>query len=141
MHKEDQQAIGGPTSLGVTSEERDNPQLSSGNDASTVFTAEADPRKSAPIEEDEASRKIKLEDLAKLVSSVQPSFKDLDFLEDDPIIVVDDSDEDEEANEVHATINSQKHKLELEKNKAEAEAALLRAQPSFPNMRQLNELL
>nr|GEV67479.1 hypothetical protein [Tanacetum cinerariifolium] len=37
MHKEDQQATGGPTSLGVTSEERANPQLSSD------FTAEADP--------------------------------------------------------------------------------------------------
>ncbi|GKG16839.1 hypothetical protein Tco_0361796, partial [Tanacetum coccineum] len=29
MHKEDQQATGGPTSLGVTSEARANPQLSS----------------------------------------------------------------------------------------------------------------
>ncbi|GJU45796.1 hypothetical protein Tco_1203062 [Tanacetum coccineum] len=219
MHKENQQAIGGPTSLGVTSEERDDPQISSGisafnlndpifsssfishsesasgNDASIVSTAKVNPGKYAPstdphvladktqsisegletiltqpitikgdssiarqVEEDEASRTIKLEDLTKLVSSVQPSFKDLDFpeddpiivqpsfkdldfLEDDPIIVVDDSDEDEEANEVHATINSQKHKLELEKNKAEAEAALLRAQPSFPNMGQHYELL
>ncbi|GJZ66577.1 hypothetical protein Tco_0623273 [Tanacetum coccineum] len=57
------------------------------------------------VEEDEASRTIKLEDLSKLVSSVQPSFKDLDSPEDDPLIVVDDSDEDEEADEVHATIN------------------------------------
>ncbi|GJY45646.1 hypothetical protein Tco_0434709 [Tanacetum coccineum] len=95
---------------------------------------------------------LELEDLAKLVSSVQPSFKDLNSPEDDPIIIVDDSREDEEANEVHATINaetvdalvpkssspkssliqeltnqvlilqSQKHKLELEKNNAEAEA-------------------
>ncbi|GJX44666.1 hypothetical protein Tco_0261342 [Tanacetum coccineum] len=72
MHKEDQQATGGPTSLGVTSEARANPQLSSGmsafnlnepiylasfiihsesasgNDASAVSTAEADPGKSAP---------------------------------------------------------------------------------------------
>ncbi|GJZ20533.1 hypothetical protein Tco_0557123 [Tanacetum coccineum] len=39
MHKEDQQATGGPTSLGVTSEERANPQLNS---------AEADPGKYAP---------------------------------------------------------------------------------------------
>ncbi|GKD94486.1 hypothetical protein Tco_1374323 [Tanacetum coccineum] len=123
------------------------------------------------VEEDKASRKIKLEDLAKLVSSVQPRFKDLDSPKDDHIIVVDDSDEDEEAYKVHATTNtetedasvpkssspgssqiqeltnqvlilqSQKHKLELEKNKAEVEAALLRAQPSFPNIRQLNELL
>ncbi|GKE43070.1 hypothetical protein Tco_1470354 [Tanacetum coccineum] len=102
------------------------------------------------VEEDKASRTIKLEVLEKLVSHVQPSFKDLDSPEDDHIIVVNDSDKDEEADkdEVHATTNdetenasSQKHKLELEKNKAEAEAALLRAQPSFPNMGQLNELL
>nr|GFC48598.1 hypothetical protein [Tanacetum cinerariifolium] len=38
-------------------------------------------------------------------------------------------------------LQSQKYKLELEKNKAEAEATLLRAQPSFPNIGQLNELL
>nr|GEU65135.1 hypothetical protein [Tanacetum cinerariifolium] len=36
---------------------------------------------------------------------------------------------------------SQKHKLELEKNNVEAEVALLKAQPSFSNMGQLNELL
>ncbi|GKD21135.1 hypothetical protein Tco_1222838 [Tanacetum coccineum] len=113
---------------------------------------------------------IKLEDLAKLVSHVQPSFKDLDSPEDDPVIVVDDSDEDED-DEVHATENvetedtsvpksssprssqihgltnqvlilqSQNHKLKLKKNKAEAEAALLKAQPFFPNVEQLNELL
>ncbi|GKB42229.1 hypothetical protein Tco_0887171 [Tanacetum coccineum] len=124
------------------------------------------------IEEVEASSTIKLEDLAKLVQNVQPSFKDLDSLEDDPIIVVDDSDEDEEADKdrLHATSNietkdasvpksssprssqiqeltnqvlilqSQKHKLELKMNKDEAEAALLKAQPSFPNVGQLNEL-
>ncbi|GJX69967.1 hypothetical protein Tco_0307138 [Tanacetum coccineum] len=192
MHKEDQQATGGTTSLGVTSEERANPQLSSGmsvfnlnepiysasfiihsesasgNDALAVSTAEADLGKSAPsdfipqqqgmnegtkntsydhlfagtdlhvladktqsvsegletvltqsttgkeassiakqVEEDEASRTIKLEDPAKLVSSVQPSFKDLDSPKDDPIIVVDDSDEDEEVDKVHATINTE----------------------------------
>ncbi|GJU08350.1 hypothetical protein Tco_1124780 [Tanacetum coccineum] len=248
MHKEDQQVTGGPTSLGVTSEARANPQLSSGmsafnlnepiysasfiihsestsgDDALVVSTAKADPGKSAPsdfvpqqqgmnegtkntsydqlfastdphvladktqsvsegletvltqptigkgassiarqVEEDKSSRTIKLEDLEKLMSSVQPSFKDLDSTEDDPIIVVDDSDENEEADEVHATANvetedtsvpkssspwssliqeltnqvlilqSQKHKLEFEKNKAEAEVALLKAQPSFSN--------
>ncbi|GJR05247.1 hypothetical protein Tco_0528231 [Tanacetum coccineum] len=40
------------------------------------------------VREDEALRTIKLEELAKLVSSVQPSFKDLDSPEDDPIIVL-----------------------------------------------------
>ncbi|GJU03419.1 hypothetical protein Tco_1113757 [Tanacetum coccineum] len=72
MHKEDQQATGGPTSLGVTSEARANPQLSSGmsafnlnepiysasfiihsesasgNDASATSTTKADPGNSAP---------------------------------------------------------------------------------------------
>nr|GEY22975.1 hypothetical protein [Tanacetum cinerariifolium] len=184
MHKEDQQATGGPTSLEVTSKVRSNPQLSSGNDASVVSIAEADPRKSAPnqikyvnegletvltqpkigkrasfiakhIEEEEASNIIKLEDLAKLVSKVQPSFKDLDSPKDDPAIIVDDSNEDGE--DVHTTtkdtsvpkssspmysliqeltnqvliLQSQKHKLKLEKNKAEAEVTLLKAQPSF----------
>nr|GEY61233.1 hypothetical protein [Tanacetum cinerariifolium] len=132
MHKKDQQETGGPTSSGVTSEARTNPQL-----GSAVFTAEANPRKSNPsdfvpqqqvskrletiltqsttrkrassiarqVKEDETSRTIKLEDLAKLASSVQPSFKDLDSPEDDPIIIVVDNDENEEAYEVHATTN------------------------------------
>ncbi|GJX56064.1 hypothetical protein Tco_0285961 [Tanacetum coccineum] len=151
MHKEDQQATGGPTSLGVSSKARANLQLSSDS------IAEADPGLYAPsdfvpqqqgmnegtkntsydqlsagtdppvlayktksvsegletvltqpttgkgansiarqVEEEEASNTIKLEDLAKLVSHVQPSFKDLDSPEDDPVIVVDNSDENEE---------------------------------------------
>ncbi|GJZ34371.1 hypothetical protein Tco_0580188, partial [Tanacetum coccineum] len=93
IHKEDQQATGGPTSLGVTGEARANPQLNSGmsafnlnepiysasfvihseptsgNDASAVSTAEANLGKSAP---------------------------------NDPVIVVDDSNEDKE-DEVHTT--------------------------------------
>nr|GEU48190.1 retrovirus-related Pol polyprotein from transposon TNT 1-94 [Tanacetum cinerariifolium] len=150
MHKEDQQATGGPTSLGFTSEARANPQLSSGNNASAVFVTEADHRKFAPsdfipqqqgmnertkntsydhlfagkrdnsiarqVEEDEASRTIKLEDLAKLVSSVQPSFKDLDSPEDDHIIVVDDSDEDEEADKAHATTNAETNDASVPKS-------------------------
>ncbi|GKE00122.1 hypothetical protein Tco_1388105 [Tanacetum coccineum] len=48
MHKEAQQAAGGPTSLGATSEEGAHPQLSSGHDASADSTAEADPGLSAP---------------------------------------------------------------------------------------------
>ncbi|GKD63466.1 hypothetical protein Tco_1305574, partial [Tanacetum coccineum] len=48
LHKEDLQAAGDPTFLGVASEEGAHPQLSSGCDASTDFTAEADPGKSAP---------------------------------------------------------------------------------------------
>ncbi|GKE31715.1 hypothetical protein Tco_1451037, partial [Tanacetum coccineum] len=165
MHKEDQQATGGPTSLGVTSEEKANPHLSSGMsalnlnkpiflasfiihsksasryDASADSTAETDPGLSAPstdpyvladqtksvsegletvltqpltgkgassiarqVEEEEASSTIKLEDLAKLVSNVQTSFKGLYSPEDDHVIVVDNSGQDEE-DEVHTTTN------------------------------------
>nr|GFD29239.1 hypothetical protein [Tanacetum cinerariifolium] len=52
---------------------------------------------------EETSSTIKLEDLANLVSHVQPSFKNLDSPKDDPVIIVDDSDE--EHDEVHATEN------------------------------------
>ncbi|GKC06937.1 hypothetical protein Tco_0998547 [Tanacetum coccineum] len=48
MHKEAQQAAGGPTSLEDTIKDRAHPQLSSGHDASADFTTEADPRISAP---------------------------------------------------------------------------------------------
>ncbi|GJT60552.1 hypothetical protein Tco_1004085 [Tanacetum coccineum] len=177
MHKEDQQATGGPTSLGVTSKERAKPQLNSGmstfninepiytssfiihsesasgNDASIVSIAEADPGNSTP---------------SILYLNNKPSFKDLDSPEDDHVIIIEESNE-EENDEIHATKNvktkdtlvpkssspkssliqeltnqvlilqSQNHKLELENNKAEA--ALLKAQPSFPNVEQLKELL
>ncbi|GJR09560.1 hypothetical protein Tco_0792212 [Tanacetum coccineum] len=56
------------------------------------------------VEEEEASNTIKLEDLAKLVPNVQPSFKDLDSPEDDPVIIIKESDE-EENDEIHATKN------------------------------------
>ncbi|GKE74183.1 hypothetical protein Tco_1536224, partial [Tanacetum coccineum] len=188
MHKEDQQATGGPTSLGVTGKARANPQLSSGmsafnlnepifsgsfiihsesasgNDASAASIAKVDPRNFAPsdfipqqqginegtkntsydhlfagtdpdvlaeqtksvsegldtivtqpltgkgassiarqIEEEEASRTINLEDLTKLVSNVQPSFKDLDSPEDDPVNIVESDAEDDDG--IHATKN------------------------------------
>nr|GEV17851.1 hypothetical protein [Tanacetum cinerariifolium] len=209
MHKEDQQATDCPTSLGVTSEERANPQLNSvilpqqhgmnegtnntsydhlftgmdqhvladqtksvGEGLETVLTQPITGKGASSVArkiKEETSNTIKLEYLAKLVSHVQPSFKDLDSPKDDPVIIVDDIDEDEE-DEIHAATNnetedtlvpkfssqssqiqeltnqvlilqSQKHKMELEKNKAEAKVALLKAQPSNPNVKQLNELL
>ncbi|GKA71368.1 hypothetical protein Tco_0777507 [Tanacetum coccineum] len=51
----------------------------------------------------EVYKEIKLEDLSKLVQNAQADFMDLDSIEDDPIIVVDESEEDDE--EVHATSN------------------------------------
>nr|GEY63434.1 hypothetical protein [Tanacetum cinerariifolium] len=146
IHKDDQQASGSLTSLGVTSKERANPQLSSD------FIAEADPglsghndflppqqdqtksiskglktiltqptiekrasstaihgdKEKASIaihgDKEEASSTIKLEDLAKLVSQIQPSFKDLDSPEDDHVIIVDKSDEDEPNSDTEDTL-------------------------------------
>nr|GEW06319.1 retrovirus-related Pol polyprotein from transposon TNT 1-94 [Tanacetum cinerariifolium] len=129
MHKEDQQASGSLNTLGVTSEERVDPQLSSGmsafnlnkpiysasfiihsestlgDDALVNSTAEADPRIFAPnqtqsvsegletvlnqpitgkgassidrqVEDEEASRTIKVEDLVKLVDEDEEADKD-----------------------------------------------------------------
>ncbi|GJZ70291.1 hypothetical protein Tco_0633841 [Tanacetum coccineum] len=162
MHKEDQQAGGGPTSLGVTSKEGAHPQLSSAN------STEVDPKTSAPNDslpiqqgKDEGTKnysldhifagtdpnvladktkyvsdgletflatletgtknvvkpseeikceEIKIEDLAKLVPNFKADFKDLDSLEDGPIIVVGNSEEDEEEDkneEIHSTTNDE----------------------------------
>ncbi|GJW83716.1 hypothetical protein Tco_0156861 [Tanacetum coccineum] len=158
IHKEDQQATGGPTSLGVTSEERANSQLNSGmstynlneaiylasfiihsesplgNDASAASTAKADPGNFAPSTDphekepapllDKLRKKkpptIKLEDLAKLVSNVEPIFKDPNSPEDDPVIVVDDSDEDEE-DEVHPTLNAETEDTSVHKSSSPSE--------------------
>nr|GEX58862.1 hypothetical protein [Tanacetum cinerariifolium] len=97
------------------------------------------------VEEEGASNNIKLEDLAKLVSNMQSSFKDLDSPEDDHVIVVDDINEDEE-DEVHTTTvaktkDTSAPKSSSPRNKAKAKSILLKGQPSFPNVGQLNELL
>ncbi|GJR78433.1 pleiotropic drug resistance protein 1-like protein [Tanacetum coccineum] len=160
MHKEDQQATSGPTSLGSVSR----------NDASAVSTAEADPGKYAPndfvpqqqgleivvtqhttrkgtnsiarqVKEDEASRTIKLEDLAKLVSYEVHATTNVETEDTSvPISSSPMSSQIQELTNQVLILQSQKHKLELKKNKAEAEAALLKAQPSFPNVGKLNEL-
>ncbi|GKB00864.1 hypothetical protein Tco_0828908 [Tanacetum coccineum] len=134
MHKEAHQAAGGPTSLGATSEERDHPQLSR-CDASTNSTAEADPELSAPNDSipsqqdqtksagdrlktaytdsgtnkesrvDEISNKKKLEDLLDLLKDTRSAFFTPDSPQDEPIIVSDESKEEEteKDEDTHAT--------------------------------------
>nr|GEY35718.1 hypothetical protein [Tanacetum cinerariifolium] len=46
-------------------------------------------------DKEEAPSIIKLEDLAKMVSQIQPSLKDLDSPKDDPVIFINESNEDE----------------------------------------------
>ncbi|GKD78528.1 hypothetical protein Tco_1341149, partial [Tanacetum coccineum] len=142
--------------LWVTSEERANPQLSngmsalnlnkpifsasfiihsesaSGHDVLADFTVEADPGLSTPNDYIPPQQ-----DQTKSVS---------EGLE---IILTQPTTKREQAPLLYMVIKkrplllymSQKHKLELEKNKAEAKAALLKSQPSFPNVEQFNKLL
>ncbi|GJZ69698.1 reverse transcriptase domain-containing protein [Tanacetum coccineum] len=90
------------------------------------------------VEEEEESRTIKLEDLEKLVLNVRPSFKYLDSPEDDPIIVVDDSNEDDEAGKdgVHTTTNAKTEDVSVPKSSSPRTKLKLK-----PNMGKLNELL
>ncbi|GJR39068.1 hypothetical protein Tco_1214752 [Tanacetum coccineum] len=134
MHKEAQQAAGGPTSLGATSEEGSHPQLSSGMSAfilikpiysaSFIFTLSlhqdvmlqtnpsvlVDKTKSAgdglktahtdldtneESRSDDISKKIKLEDLSNLMQDTRSTFFSPDSLEDEPIIITNESEEEE----------------------------------------------
>nr|GEV76269.1 retrovirus-related Pol polyprotein from transposon TNT 1-94 [Tanacetum cinerariifolium] len=138
MHKEAQQAVGGLTSLRATSKERAHPQLSSDS------TAKADPGPSAPNDSippqqstskelgaDEISKKVKLEDLADLLKDTRSAFFTPDSPPDEPINVLDESDQEE----------SQKKELEQLKAAAKAKVASLKAKPLYPDINQLTTLL
>ncbi|GJV76786.1 hypothetical protein Tco_1508370 [Tanacetum coccineum] len=77
MHKEAQQAAGGPSSLGDTSEDGAHLQLSSGAD--------------------DISRKVKLEDLVDILKDTRSTFFTPDSPTDEPIIVLDVSEEEDNA--------------------------------------------
>nr|GEV79430.1 hypothetical protein [Tanacetum cinerariifolium] len=118
MHRVTQQAVGGPTSLGATSEEGAHPQLSSDS------TAKADPGISAlkdsiskkqDMDEgtktthlityfqganeesraDDISLKVKLEDLLDILKDTRSDFFTLDSPPDEPIIISNESEEEE----------------------------------------------
>nr|GEX78344.1 hypothetical protein [Tanacetum cinerariifolium] len=98
-----QKATGGLNSLGVASEERADPQLSSDKE----------------VDRDEglnSTSNIETKDDSVPTSS-SPRSSQIQELTNQVLI-----------------LQSQKHKLEFEKNKAEAEATLLKAQPSFSNV-------
>ncbi|GKC95714.1 hypothetical protein Tco_1161156 [Tanacetum coccineum] len=98
LHKEDQQATGGPTSLGVTSEARANPQLSSDK---TIFardglkTAHTDSSVNEESRADDILLKVKLEDLSDMLKDTRSTFFTPDSPPDEPIIVSDESEEEE----------------------------------------------
>nr|GEW31117.1 retrovirus-related Pol polyprotein from transposon TNT 1-94 [Tanacetum cinerariifolium] len=88
MHKEAQQVAGGPTSLGATSKERAHPQLSSGIHTLTTSINEES-------RANEISKKIKLKDLSDLMKDTRSAFFTPDSLQDEPIIISDESEEEE----------------------------------------------
>ncbi|GKD25045.1 hypothetical protein Tco_1231259, partial [Tanacetum coccineum] len=115
---------------------------------------------------DDISRKVKLEDLSNILKDTRSTFFTPDSLTNEPIIVSDESEEDEEvAKDKHTEdtsippppslksaqiqelmaqvhlLQSQKEDLEQDKVKAEAEVALMKAKPSYPDINQLTELL
>ncbi|GKD65140.1 hypothetical protein Tco_1307248 [Tanacetum coccineum] len=98
MHKEAQQAAGGPTSIEVTSEEGAHPQLSSDKTKSTgdgLKTAHTDSGINEESRADEISKKIKLKDLSDLMKDTRSAFFTPDSPQDEPIIVSDKSENEE----------------------------------------------
>ncbi|GKA13284.1 hypothetical protein Tco_0692930 [Tanacetum coccineum] len=105
MHKEALQAAGGPTSLGTTSEEEAHPWLTSGTNLivlvdktkSTIDGLKTSHTNLGINEEsrsDEIFKKIKLEDLSNLMQDTRSAFFTLDSPQDEPIIILDESEEE-----------------------------------------------
>nr|GEV94485.1 retrovirus-related Pol polyprotein from transposon TNT 1-94 [Tanacetum cinerariifolium] len=115
MHKVAQQVAGGPTSLGATSEEGPHPQLSSGSNLSVLVdktkslrdglkTTHTDSGTNKESRADDISKKIKLENLSEFLKDTRSAFFTPDFLQDEPIIVTDKSEEeDADKEETHNT--------------------------------------
>ncbi|GJR12425.1 hypothetical protein Tco_0795077 [Tanacetum coccineum] len=108
MHKEGQQAAGGPTSLGVTSKEGAHPQLSSGFNPSVLVdktkfagdelkTAHTDSGANEESRADDISLKVKLEDLSDILKDTRSAFFTPDSPPDEPIIFLNESEEEEVA--------------------------------------------
>ncbi|GJX16013.1 hypothetical protein Tco_0216845 [Tanacetum coccineum] len=98
MHKEAQQAAGGSTSLGATSEDGAHPRLSSGIFHKLKLILDlSDPIDSdnhTQLRADEISKKIKLEDLSDLLKDTRFAFFTPDSPQDEHI-VSDESEEEE----------------------------------------------
>nr|GEW77491.1 retrovirus-related Pol polyprotein from transposon TNT 1-94 [Tanacetum cinerariifolium] len=154
MHKEAQQAAGGPTSLRDISKDGAHPQLSSGSNPSVLVDKTKSTRDelktahttSCANEEsgaDDILQNVKLEDLAHILKDTRSTFFTLDSLTDEPIIISDVGKEEENAENDKDTkdTSSQKKELEQAKVKAEAELASKKSKPSYPDINQLTKLL
>ncbi|GKE90201.1 hypothetical protein Tco_1567676 [Tanacetum coccineum] len=98
MHKEAQQAASGPTSLGATSEEGAHPHISSDKTkfaGDRLKTAHTDSGTNEESKANDISRKLKLEDLSEFMKDTRSEFFTFDSPQDEPIIVTDESEEEE----------------------------------------------
>nr|GEX64031.1 hypothetical protein [Tanacetum cinerariifolium] len=140
LHKEDQQANGGPTSLRVTR-----------HYASTTSIAEADLGKSYPhdlvFKQQGIVKGTKTISFDHIIARTNPSVvvdktksarNELKTthteIDDEPVIIQDEEEEEDDDAEKN-------QKLEKLKTKAKAGVVFLSAQPSYPNVEQLIELL
>ncbi|GKD66569.1 hypothetical protein Tco_1308677, partial [Tanacetum coccineum] len=156
MNREDQQAAGGPSSLGATSKEGAHPQLSSGSNPSVLV----DKTKSAG---DGLKTAHTTSDILK---DTRPAFFTPNSPTDKPIIVSNESKEEEDVAKDKDTkdtsvpphpslksaqiqklmalvhlLQSQKEMLEQAKAKVEAKVASLKVKPSYPDINQLMKML
>ncbi|GKA77594.1 hypothetical protein Tco_0784055 [Tanacetum coccineum] len=103
MYKEAQQAAGGPTSLGVTSEEGAHLTQYGSNLSVLVDKTKAagdthtDSGANEESRADDISLKEKLEDYSDILKDTSSAFFNPDSLPDEPIIISDESKEEEEA--------------------------------------------
>ncbi|GJZ34292.1 hypothetical protein Tco_0580109 [Tanacetum coccineum] len=103
MHKEAQQAAGGPTSLEATNEEGAHPQLSGDKTKSAGDGLKTAHTTSGANEESRANdilQKVKLEDLSDILKDIKSAFSTPDSPTDEPIIVSDESEEEENAKKI-----------------------------------------
>nr|GEY41951.1 hypothetical protein [Tanacetum cinerariifolium] len=145
MHKEDQQAAGGPSSLEATSKEGAHPQLSSGSNPSVLVdktkfagdglkTAHTTSGANEESRADDISQKmrVKRKRMLKKIDTKDTSVPPTPSPKSDQI--------QELIAQVHL-LQSQKEELEQAKEKAEGEVASMKATPSYPDINQLTELL
>ncbi|GKD04174.1 hypothetical protein Tco_1179148 [Tanacetum coccineum] len=149
INKEGQQEAGGPTSLGATR-----------YDASTDSTTKVDPGLSAlndsitlqqgtneEFRADEISKKIKLEDLSNLLKDTRSAFFTPDSLQDEPIIVLDESEEEEVSKDKDTHESS--HDVPKDTStphppspkSVQIQELMAQARSSYPDINQLTNLL
>ncbi|GKB64916.1 hypothetical protein Tco_0921102 [Tanacetum coccineum] len=90
---------------------------------------------------DDISQKLKLEDLSNILKDTRSAFFTSESLIDEPIIVSDESEKEENTGKDKDTEDTSKEELEKAKLKVKAEVVLMKTKPSYPDINQLTELL